>query len=400
VYVLFFATVVNGAGIFVFPFLTLFLTGKLGMDEREAGNFLFFTSIAYLPGSILGGKLADKYGRKVVAVGAQLLAAAVYIPCGLLVSSPRAALLIPLLVLVNVVFDGFADPARGAIHTDLTTPENRQAAFSLNYLGHNLGFAVGPLIAGFLFHSAPAWLFWGNAIAVAAATTLVLLFVPETKPTEAAVKASLASDSSERAHEGGLLSAVRSRPRLIVFVFLGAWYGLVYGQHRFTLPLQTDRLFGSPGAALYGSLMSLNAVLVIVFTAPAIALMKRFRPVVNVAVSGFLFAVGFGMLAFTRSPALFYISTFIWTMGEIVNATNADVYIANNTPLSHRGRFNAILPFIGGFGWAIATPIGGTIIHRWGIGAVWVAMFAVASLAAAGLLVLDRTEGTKKPTTP
>lgn len=392
IYVLFLATVVNGAGIFVFPFLTLFLTGKLGMDEREAGNFLFFTSIAYLPGAILGGKLADKYGRKIVAVGAQVLAALVYIPCGLLVSSPRASVLIPALVLVNVVFDGFSDPARGAIHTDLTTPENRQAAFSLGYLGHNLGFAIGPLIAGFLFHSAPQWLFWGNALAVAAATSLVALFVPETKPSAEALRASLSSTSSERAHEGNLLSAIRSRSRLVVFVFLGAWYGLVYGQHRFTLPIQTERLFGDAGAALYGSLMSLNAVLVILLTAPTIALMRRFSPAVNVAISGFLFALGFGMLAFVQVPLLFYASTTVWTLGEILNATNADVYIANNTPLSHRGRFNAILPFIGGFGWAIATPLGGSVIHSAGIPVLWLLMFGVATLASVGFLLLARTE--------
>ena len=411
VYALFAATVVNGAGIFVFPFLTLFLTRSLGMDTRQAGNFMFFTSIAYLPGAILGGKLADRYGRKIVAVGAQLLAASVYIPCGILVKLGYAVtytgsyadgfggaagmsvvVLIPALILVNVIFDGFADPARMAMHTDLTTPENRQAAFSLNYIGHNLGFAIGPLIAGFLFNHAPQWLFWGNAFAVAAATTLVVLFVPETKPSHEAIQKSLLTDSTEKAHVGGLLSAAATRPMLLVFVFLNAWFGLVYAQHRFALPLQTGDLFGPSGATLYGGLMTMNALLVLVFTVPIIAMLKKVRPVINVALAGGLFAVGFGMLAFTRHPAWFFVSVFIWTMGEIINATNADVYIANHTPMSHRGRFNSILPFLGGFGWALATPVGGNIIHGAGMGTLWLVMFGVAGLASIGLLVLDRAE--------
>ena len=412
VYALFGATVVNGAGIFVFPFLTLFLTRSLGMDTRQAGNFMFFTSIAYLPGAILGGKLADRYGRKIVAVGAQLLAASVYIPCGILVKlgsgangysgttaggtagvlAMSAAVLIPALILVNVIFDGFADPARMAMHTDLTTPENRQAAFSLNYIGHNLGFAIGPLIAGFLFNHAPQWLFWGNAIAVAAATTLVLIFVPETKPSQEAVQKSLLTESDEKAHIGGLLSAAATRPLLLIFVFLNAWFGLVYAQHRFALPLQTGNLFGPGGATLYGGLMTMNALLVLVFTVPIIALLKNVRPVINVALAGGLFAIGFGMLAFTRHPAWFFISVYIWTMGEIINATNADVYIANHTPMSHRGRFNSILPFLGGFGWALATPIGGNLIHSAGMGTLWLVMFGVAALASIGLLALDRVE--------
>jgi MFS family permease len=416
VYALFAATVVNGAGIFVFPFLTLFLTRSLGMDTRQAGNFMFFTSIAYLPGAILGGKLADRYGRKIVAVGAQLLAASVYIPCGILVklgsgvlgtagsysgsyasgfgaaAGLSAAVLIPALILVNVIFDGFADPARMAMHTDLTTPENRQAAFSLNYIGHNLGFAIGPLIAGFLFNHAPQWLFWGNAIAVAAATTLVVIFVPETKPSHEAIQESLLTDSTEKAHEGGLLSAAATRPMLLAFVFLNAWFGLVYAQHRFALPLQTGDLFGPAGATLYGGLMTMNAVLVLVFTVPIIAMLRKVRPVINVALAGGLFALGFGMLAFTRHPSWFFVSVFIWTMGEIINATNADVYIANHTPMSHRGRFNSILPFLGGFGWALATPVGGNIIHGAGMATLWLVMFGVAGLASAGLLVLDRAE--------
>ena len=413
VYALFAATVVNGAGIFVFPFLTLFLTRSLGMDTRQAGNFMFFTSIAYLPGAILGGKLADRYGRKIVAVGAQILAASVYIPCGIQVklgSGPlgtagsyaggigtaaglSAAVLIPALILVNVIFDGFADPARMAMHTDLTTPENRQAAFSLNYIGHNLGFAIGPLIAGFLFNHAPQWLFWGNAIAVAAATILVVLFVPETKPSQESIQKSLLTDSDEKAHVGGLLSAAATRPLLLVFVFLNAWFGLVYAQHRFALPLQTGELFGPSGATLYGGLMTMNALLVLVFTVPIIAMLKKVRPVINVALAGGLFALGFGMLAFTRHPGWFFVSVFIWTMGEIINATNADVYIANHTPMSHRGRFNSILPFLGGFGWALATPVGGNIIHSAGMATLWLVMFGVAGVASIGLLVLDTFEG-------
>ena len=42
IYVLFVAEVVNGIGIFVFPFLTLFLTKKLGMSEQSAGDFMSF----------------------------------------------------------------------------------------------------------------------------------------------------------------------------------------------------------------------------------------------------------------------------------------------------------------------------------------------------------------------
>lgn len=388
IYTLFLATVVNGVGIFVFPFLTLFLTKKLGMGERSAGDFLLLVSLAYIPGTLVGGRLADRFGRKRVMLVSQALCGLLFIPCGFLgVNS-----LVPWLVLVSLFFDGVTDPARSAMSMDLTTPENRQAAFSLLYLGHNLGFAFGPLIAGFLFENAMSWLFWGNAIAVLASLALVIAFIPETRPTESQLRESLEGDSSERAHEGGLLSALKSRAFLVVFVGITTWYGFVYAQHRFALPLQLERTFAGGGAKLYGILMTLNAVLVILFNAPLVAALRRFRPIVNVAIAGFLYFVGFGMIAVIRSPALFLVSTAIWTFGEIVNATNEEVYVANHTPMSHRGRFKAILPLIGGLGFAISSPITGRLIEWTGLRSVWILLGAVALGAASGLLVLDRTE--------
>lgn len=409
IYALFVATVINGAGIFVFPFLTLFLTKKLGMDVREAGRIMLLTSLAYLPGAALGGKIADARGRKALAIGAQALAALCYLPCGLFALRPDLTIglgslglagelgareLVPALVLLSVLFDGFSDPARSSMHTDLTTPENRQAAFSLNYLGHNLGFAVGPLVAGFLFNAAPAWLFWGNAAAALAACVVVLIAVPETKPDDEALRASLDDEgSTERAHEGGLLSAIRARPRLVAFVLLNSCLGFVYAQHRFALPLHAESLLGSGGAKLYGLVMTMNALLVLALTTPLIALLKKRPAVYNVAASAGLYAVGFGVLALARGPAIFLISAAIWTAGEIVNATNAEVYVANHTPMSHRGRFNAVLPVLGGLGWSLSTPVGGEIIHRFGMGALWATMFGVAAAAGLGFTLLGRGEG-------
>lgn len=388
IYTMFLATIVNGVGIFVFPFLTLFLTKKLGMGERSAGDFLLLASLAYIPGTLVGGRLADRFGRKRVMLVSQALCGLLFVPCGFLGVNP----LVPWLVLVSLFFDGVTDPARSAMSMDLTNPENRQAAFSLLYLGHNLGFAFGPLIAGFLFENAMSWLFWGNAIAVLASLALVIAFIPETRPTESQLRDSLKSDSSEKAHEGGLLSALRSRAFLVIFVGITTWYGFVYAQHRFALPLQLERIFAGGGARLYGILMTLNAVLVILFNAPLVAALRRFRPIVNVAIAGFLYFVGFGMIALIRSPALFLVSTAIWTFGEIVNATNEEVYVANHTPMSHRGRFKAILPLIGGFGFAISSPIIGRLIEWTGLRPVWILLGMVALVAACGLLFLDHRE--------
>lgn len=391
-YALFAATVVNGLGVFVFPFMALLLTRRFGMSELRAGDVVFLTTVAYVPGTLIGGKLADRFGRKRVQMASQALCGIALIPCGFL-SDPA---LIAGFIVASVFFDGVTDPARQAMSYDVTTPETRQAAFSLIYLGHNLGFGLGQLIAGFVFASAPSWMFWGNAIAIGASLAIVAAFVPESKPDDAAIEGSKVGGSGEKAHDGGLLSALLSRPALLAFAMLTALFGFTYAQHRFTLPLQATGLFGDSGAKLFGALMTMNAVLVLAFTTPIVALTKRHRPIHSVAFAGLLYAAGFGMLAWAGSPWVFFLSTFLWTMGEIVQATNESVYVANHTPMSHRGRFNAALPLVSGLGYSLSSPIAGRIAGSSGIGSVWVVAAAAALAGAIGLAALGRVESTRK----
>lgn len=399
VYVIFFATVVNGMGIFVYPFLTLFLTQRLGYTPVQAGLFLSVAALAYFPGSAIGGKLADTVGRRSVMVISQSLASLTFIACGFLGSSP----LVPALILLNLFFDGVTDPARSAMMKDVTTPENRQSAFGLNYLGHNLGYSVGPLFAGFLFKNATGWLFFGNAIAGFLAMALTVAFVGETIPVledaegnsvageEKEARASRDRPSGEDAVEGSLLTALKAKKGLLVFALLVFWYGAAYQQTSFSLPLSTVAVFGESGAAVYGSLMSLNAVIVILLNAPILSLTRRFRVLSNVAFAGILYALGFAGYAFARTLPVFWICTLLWTVGEIVDAVNTWAYIANETPKSHRGRFDAVFGFITGAGRQASPAAGGKVIALFGLGALWLATSALTLLSAVGVRLLDVT---------
>jgi len=387
-YTLFAVTIVNSVGIFVFPFMTLYLTGKLGMTQSQAGNFMLLISLLYIPGNFIGGKIADMFGRKRLMVISQVISAALYIPCGF----AGLSRFVPYFILGSVFFDGITDPARSAMMMDLTTPENRRTAFSMTYLGHNIGFAVGSLIAGFLYENASSWLFWGNAMAIFVATLIVGLKVPETKPTQQQIDATIGTGSSEEAHKGTVVEALLSRPFLIIFTMITTWYGFVYAQHRFALPLQAKATFGVPGPAIFGSLMTLNAALVIFLSTPVMALTRKWKPINSVALAGVFYALGFGMIGFARNILLVYASTVLWTLGEIVNATNEGAYIANHTPISHRGRFQAVLPLIGGLGWMISPPLIGALIDNKGLGKVWPLVGIIAGTAALLLWILGKIE--------
>ena len=69
-----------------------------------------------------------------------------------------------------------------AIVTDVLPAEKRQIGFSISYLGINLGAALGPLAAGFLFNHYIPLIFIGDAITSLLAVTLVALNIKETLP--------------------------------------------------------------------------------------------------------------------------------------------------------------------------------------------------------------------------
>jgi MFS family permease len=85
-------------------------------------------------------------------------------------------------------------------------------------------------------------------------------------------------------------------------------------------------------------------------------------------------------------------------MGEILQATNTNVYIASHTPISHRGRFNSILPIIIGTGFAIGPPVMGKFIELYSVVWVWplmagLSLFSCAALG--GLFLIESRRGKK-----
>jgi MFS family permease len=384
VYFLFLAQVVNSVGHFVHPFLTLFLTQKLGMDPGEAGFFVLLSLTAWVPGSLIGGAIADRFSRKKTMIVFHTLPALALVPCAFLGSSRLVAWL-----LIGVSFlHGLAEPVNDAMLTDLTAPAQRRTAFSLLYLGHNIGVAVGPMFAGFLFTRHLTWFFLGDAITTLAATVLIAVFVRESAPSRDQVQRSLAQEENpERAEQGSLVAVLLRRPFLLAFLFINIPLSIAYAQCNFSLPLQLSALFGESGARTFGMLASANALVVITLTTVVLHLTDKVPAALTVGLAGLFFAAGFGMIGVVRTVPLLLLSTVVWTVGEILQTTGAGAYVANHSPMTHRGRINSVAPIIMWSGQAVGPPLAGWAIERFSLSVIWPATI-VLSLAGAALMAL------------
>jgi MFS family permease len=394
IYVIFFARIINSMGSFVHPFLTLFLTKNLGLGIETVGLFLMMAAFSSVPGSLIGGKLADHIGRKKIIIIFQGLAALCLIPCAFLGKS----IIIPYLLILSSFFGGAAQPPNSAMLADLTNTKNRKAAYSLLYLGINVGFSLGPLIAGFLYNNHLKLLFLGDAATTILSLVLVAVFVEETLPGKENPEDNLNTDNNENenAVKGGLLSVLLKRPYLIAFATVSMIYSFMYSQFGFITPMQMDKLFSPDGPKLYGTIMSINGLVVITMTTIIAAVTKKFRPIFNITLAGLFFSFGFGMLFFAKTLTFFVFSTIVWTIGEILNATNSGVYIADHTPKSHRGRFNAVIPLITGTGFAVGPFMMGFFIRNRAVHSAWLVVFSFGIIASACMYLLYLNEKRKE----
>lgn len=385
IWILFVVRIINAMGNFIYPFLTLFLTKKIGLSASEAGNFFIAAAILSMLGSLIGGKLADNFGRKKLMLIFQGTAAMFYLVCGFLGNS----IWVPILLCIAGFFGGAAQPANSAMVTDLTNKDNRKLAFSLLYLGINFGFAIGPTIAGFLFNHYTQLIFFGNAASILISLVLVGFFIKETAPTEEEIEYSKQVVDDESAEETNVLAAMLKRPTLMLFLVGRTINQLVYATIGFAIPIHMAKTFGDNlGPEYFGYLMSFTGFVVITLTIPVIKATAKIRPVVNIAIAGVFYAVGFGMLGFVSSFWLFLLSGLIFTIGEIIEATNAGVYVANHSPINHRGRFNAIIPLVTGMGATFGPKIFGEYIDSYGLTSMWVLCFVLSMISSIFMLWL------------
>jgi len=273
IYIVVLSKTINAMGALIFPFMTLLLTRKIGMTSTEAGRYVAMMGLLWAPASILGGKLSDTYGRKRVLITFELLAVLGYTFCIFL----EPSMLMVYTLMASSFFFGVAGPSHDAMTADLTTEDQRDGAYSLGYLGFNLGFALAQIIAGLLFEEYLHIMFLIDAVTAFIALTLIGFFVKETmEPAKSEPENPTKEEKTELAEsKKSIVSILLARPMLLVFALAAFGYRFVYSQWSFLMPLHAEFNFPAEGAKLFGLLGSFNAVIVVIFTPLLTALFTK-----------------------------------------------------------------------------------------------------------------------------
>jgi MFS family permease len=371
----------NRSGAWVFPFLMLFLTTERGLSVQAAGLVMSCFGAGAVCAAALGGKLADRWGRKPTIVlsmfGGACATAALWF-------AQLPAALFACAFALGAIGELYR-PAVSASVSDVVAPEDQRAAFAHLYWAHNFGFAVAPAAAGLVVASygfVP--LFSVNMLALLACGALALWRLPETKPvlarTPAAVPARLLS-----------LGVFRDA-RLALFLAAFAPMPLIMLQTVTVLPmlLREDGL----DAAAYGRIISINGALIVLLQPWIVARLSQLPRAPVLMAGAVCLALGYAGHAFARSPLEHVLTLVIWTLGEIALVPLSAAVVAELAPAAERGRYQGaytltwstaqlaspwiathVLSGLGATGWGIAVACAGMLAAS-----LYAAFFARAAL--------------------
>ncbi|MDX3075449.1 MDR family MFS transporter [Streptomyces sp. NPDC088354] len=382
------STLVNRLGTFVYPFLTLYLTLDRGFSATAAGLVVSCFGLGSVAGSLVGGELSDRLGRRATMAGSYVVTAAV---TAALAVTPQVAAMAVLTFLFGAGSSA-PRPALSAMIADLVGPEDRQRAFSLNYWAVNIGFGLSSVMAGFLVRADFVWIFVGDAATTLVCGLMAWLLLPETRPAaNDAVPAPTAGPAAAR----GLTVALRDG-RLLALTAVSFALWLLFHQGVTTLPVAMEAQGLS--TRTYGLVIGLNGLVVVLLQIPLSRGLRGRRPGPLLAGAAVLFGAGFGVTALAGSAATVYgLGVVIWTVGEMVFAPTSAAAVADLSPSHLRGRYQGVF----GFGTAAAScvaPIaGGIVLDRAGGSVLWAGCAAVGLLAACAFLVLRLGSGPGTP---
>jgi MFS family permease len=363
-WILFLGTFLNKFGTFVLPFLAIYMT-RLGYTAGQAGAAIAAYGIGTLGACLLGGSLADRFGRRKTIVLSMFSVAFTMLCLSQARSFPAIVFFAGLAGLTGELYR----PASSALLADLVPAGQRVTAFAAYRLAFNAGWAFGPATAGLLAKHSFLWLFVGDA-ATSVLYGLVAWFALPAGLRGTRVAGTLVET----------LRVVRDNRRFQQVLCASLFVGLVFVQVFSTMSLEITNSGFS--AATYGLIVSYNGLLVVLCELPLTSVTKRFPARRVMAIGYVLIGAGFASNLATRTVPWLIATTSLFTLGEMISMPVSGAYVADLAPEQQRGLYMGTYGMV----WAIAFVCGpslGLMLFSTSRVALWTTCGILGLLAAA-----------------
>ena len=374
-------------GFMLYPFFALYLTKKFEIGMSTVGLLFAIFSISGMAGSALGGALTDRMGRKAVIIFSLILSSFSALGMGF---APTIGIFIAVVAIVGTL-SSIGHPAHEAVVADLLPPKKRAEGYGIIRVSFNIAVIIAPPIAGLLISRSYLTLFLVDAVISLISAAIVLFMLPETKP-QAQVNAKPESMKQTFAGYGRVFKDTS----FLAFIGVTVLMTLVYMNMNSTLGVYLRDQHRLPEVR-YALLLSINAILVVLFQFWVTRRLEKYRPLLMMAAGSLLYALGFAMYGFASGFAFFIAAMIIITIGEMIVSPFQQSLVASFAPESMRGRYMAV----SGLSWSISFTVGpyfaGLILDSGHPNLLWALCGLVGMLATLGFVVLNKV---RQPSAP
>jgi MFS family permease len=326
-------------------------------------------------------------GRKSVIIFSLVLSSVSALGMGL---APTLGIFVAVSAVVGTL-SSIGGPAEEAVVADLLPEHKRAEGFGIIRVVFNAAVVIAPAVAGLLITRSYLLLFIVDAVISVIAAVIVFLALPETRPQgiSGAQRESMARTFA------GYGRAFKDIP-FVAFLVVSTLATLVYMNMNTTLGVFLRDEHGLPELG-YGTLLSINAIMVVLLQFWITRRLSGFRPMLLVALGTLFYAIGFGMYAFISTYGMFVLAMVVITIGEMIVSPFAQSLVAGFAPEEMRGRYMAVAGLSWGIAFAAGPYMAGRIMSGPDPDLLWILCGVVGGIASVGYVVLDRLHHSHAP---
>ena len=371
----------------LFPFFALYITRKFGVGMTEAGILLGISSLFGLIGSVIGGALTDRFGRRQLILFGLVFSALSSLSFGL----AWDVKILYYLVIVVGLLSRVAGPAYDAMLADIVPEAKRQEAFGITRVAFNYAWIFGTALGGFIAARSFLALFVIDAVLSLLVAIILFRFLPETKPAAHSEAQKAESLLKTAAGYGIVLRDLA----YMSFTLAGMIVLIVYQQQYSSLPVYLRDVHNIDSKS-YGIMLSISGLEVVLFQIWISRMIRKYPPFLMMMLGAFFFMAGFSMIGFAQGFPFFALALIVATVGEMILFPTNKALAANFAPEDMRGRYMAVYDL----GWTIPATFGpaaaGLILDNYNPNLLWYIGGILCAVAALGFYALHIWLGTQK----
>jgi len=363
----------------LFPFFALYITQKFGVGMTEAGVLLGMSSLFGLIGSVIGGALTDKLGRRQLILFGLVFSAL----SSLLFGFASDVKMLYFLVVIVGLLSRVSTPAHDAMLADILPEDKRQEAFGITRVVGNYAWIFGTALGGLIAARSFLALFVIDAVLSLTVAVILYRFLPETKPT-------LHQEARKSESFLDMIAGYRLVLRDLAymgFTLAGMIVLVVYQQQYGALAVYL-RDVHQISSKSYGLMLSIEGLEVVLFQIWISRVIRKYPPFLMMLLGALFFTVGFAMIGFVGGLEFFILAAIIITIGEMIMFPTNKALAVNFAPPEMRGRYMAVYDL----GWTIPATFGpaaaGLILDSYNPNLLWYIGGILCAVSAVSFYVL------------